>query len=61
MATTTFQDPEDDGTELFWDDLEEWELNQLTLDGWYEEEIEDEGSEDLYDQYEYMLDHQEDE
>lgn len=57
--TTTFDDP-DDGMEVFWDDLEEWERTQLFLDGWAEDEYDD-FTPDAYDQYEYMLDHQDEE
>lgn len=64
MADTTYADPwDDEPMEVFWDDLEEWERQQVFLDGWAEEaeEYDDDFAPDLYDQYEYMLDHQENE
>lgn len=61
MTETMFADDEDPfERELFFDELNEWEMDQLVLDRWAEEEEEDIDP-DLYDQYEYMLDHQNDE
>lgn len=58
MAETTFADPFDEDPEdgLYWDDLLEWETEQVFRDQEQDEDIDP----DLYDQYEYMLEHQED-
>lgn len=67
MAETTFADPFDEEPEdlfgregMYWDDLLEWETEQVFQDQQFEEYDEDYAP-DAYDQYEYMLDHQDDE
>jgi hypothetical protein len=65
MSRTTFLDPEEPEFP-FWmheplDDLLEWETEQVFQDHEGEDEYEDDIDPDLYDQYEYMLDHQDEE
>ena len=61
MSQTTFYF--DDEPEWYEDELALWEQNELLFDSWAEEAeaLEEEDTQDLYDQAEYMLDHLDDE
>lgn len=59
MVQTTMGFFDDEGPEYYEDELDIWEQNELLFDAWAEEAeaIEEEDTQDLYDQAEYMLDH----